>query len=93
MLAVIDAEAMLEIAQRAVGIGIVADRRAPGLQRLQPPVSDTSELEGGFVREVGTSGPISSAITPGSTWGFQAWYRDAEAGASNFTRAVRVTFR
>ncbi len=34
------------------------------------------------------------AVQPGETWNFQAWYRDANPGAtSNFTDAVSVTFQ
>jgi hypothetical protein len=66
---------------------------APGIRRFLPPVHNTDELAGGFLREVGTSGPISGNITAGSTWGFQAWHRDAMAGASNLTDAVQVTFQ
>ena len=65
---------------------------APGIQRFLPPVQNTTELDGGFRRSIGTSGPISDAITRGSTWGFQAWHRDG-AGLSNLTDAVRVTFQ
>ena len=64
----------------------------PGLERYLPPTSSTAELNGGFTRDVGTSGPISSSITPGSTWNFQAWHRDG-MDPSNFTDAVSVTFR
>jgi hypothetical protein len=31
-----------------------------------------------------TSPPASNQITPGSTWYFQAWYRDPAAGGANF---------
>ncbi|MCP3917078.1 MAG: right-handed parallel beta-helix repeat-containing protein [bacterium] len=55
------------------------------------PGNNTAELGGGFGRFIGTSGPVSGAITAGSTWGFQAWYRDG-AGSSNLTDAVRVRF-
>ena len=64
----------------------------PGVLRF-PGVHDTSEADGGFAQEVGTRGPVSGAITPGSTWGFQAWHRDQAAGSSNLTDAARVTFR
>ena len=69
---------------------------APGLQRYLPPVNDTSQFPGGFDRVVGTQGnghPVSAAITPGSTWNFQAWHRDSMAATSNFTDAVSVTFQ
>ena len=65
----------------------------PGLVRYLPPVSNTNEFPGGFSRVVGTAGPQSSNITPGSTWNFQAWHRDSMAGTSNLTDAVSVTFQ
>jgi hypothetical protein len=64
---------------------------APGIRRYLPPVNNTTQLGGGFSRDVGTTGPESGEITPGSTWGFQAWYRDS-GGGSNLTDAVSVTF-
>ena len=66
---------------------------APGLKRYLPPVSNTSEGPGGFTRVVGTNGPVSGFLQPGSTWGFQAWHRDSAAGTSNLTDAVRVAFQ
>ena len=65
---------------------------APGILRYLPPVENTTELQGGFAREVGTSGPISGLITPGSTWSFQAWHRDGTQ-PSNLTDAARVVFQ
>ena len=65
---------------------------APGLVRYLPPVSNTNEEPGGFSRSVGTSGPVSGLIEPGSTWNFQAWHRDQLVGSSNLTDAVSVTF-
>jgi len=65
---------------------------APGLRRYLPPVNMTQELTGGFARTVGTSGPVSSAITAGSTWNFQAWHRDGMS-PSNLTDAISVTFQ
>jgi len=65
---------------------------APGLRRFLPPTSNAVELGGGLVREVGTSGPVSGLITPGSTWSFQAWHRDG-SDPTNFTDAVTVTFQ
>jgi hypothetical protein len=42
----------------------------------------------------GASGPNVPAITPGTTWHFQAWYRQpANPPTSNFTGALAVTFR
>ena len=60
---------------------------------MLPPIANTSELPGGFFRSVGTSGPITGLITAGSTWSFQAWHRDADAGTSNLTDAVSVAFQ
>ncbi|MCP3915508.1 MAG: hypothetical protein GY711_08140 [bacterium] len=65
---------------------------AGNILRIFPPLLDTADLPGGFQLEAGTGGPITGAITAGSTWNFQAWHRDASAGASNFTDAVSVTF-
>ena len=59
---------------------------------MLPPVSNTTEVPGGFARAVGTGGPHTGSITPGSTWNFQAWHRDALAGTSNLTNAVAVAF-
>jgi uncharacterized membrane protein len=38
--------------------------------------------------------PAAGQITPGSTWNFQAWYRDAAAGGAMFNTsdALRATF-
>ena len=61
---------------------------APGIQRFIPPVNNTNQFPGGFDRVVGTQGsghPVSANITPGSTWNFQAWHRDQDAGTSHFT--------
>ena len=66
---------------------------SPGFLRILPPASNTGELDGGFARAVGTSGPVTGAITAGSTWNFQAWYRDERFVTSNFTDAVAVTFQ
>lgn len=60
--------------------------------RLLPPVLNTAINSGGFGLTVDTTGPIGGNITPGSTWGFQAWHRDSAAGISNLTDAVEVTF-
>lgn len=65
---------------------------APGIKRYFP-VESTDEYPGGFTRRIGTHGPISQNITPGSMWNFQAWHRDADAGTSNLTDAVAVSFR
>jgi hypothetical protein len=52
----------------------------------------TSQLGGVFARTVGTTGPVSSSITAGSNWGFQAWHRDG-MDPSNLTSARRVQFQ
>ena len=65
---------------------------APGIKRYLP-VQSTSEHPGGFSRTVGTRGPVSSYVTAGSTWNFQAWHRDAASGTSNLTDAVSVSFQ
>ena len=76
----------------AVGAALVPFlKRAFGLLRYLPPVENTTELAGGFTRSVGTSGPVSGAITAGSTWNFQAWHRDG-TGDSNMTNAVSILF-
>lgn len=59
--------------------------------RYLPPTSNTNEGPGSFSRFVGTTGPVSGNITPGSTWNFQAWHRDG-MNPSNLTDAVAVEF-
>jgi hypothetical protein len=41
-----------------------------------------------------TQAPAAGSVIPGSTWNFQAWYRDPIAGGSNFnlSDAIRVDF-
>ena len=41
-----------------------------------------------------TAGSAAGALISGSTWHFQAWYRDTAAGGSNtnFSTALRITF-
>jgi hypothetical protein len=68
----------------------------PPLVRLGPPVPTTRY--GTMVRRLdleATSGP--TAITAGSTWNFQFWYRDAAfapgvAGTTNLSDGWRVVF-
>jgi hypothetical protein len=38
--------------------------------------------------------PAAGALVPGSTWNFQAWFRDVAAGGSNFnlSNGLRITF-
>ena len=62
---------------------------SPNIRRFVPAQTpDTAG--GGYHRVTGTGGPVSSAIVPGSTWNFQAWYSDLPG--RNFTNAVSVTF-
>ncbi len=63
------------------------------LYRVLPPAS-TAELTGGFSRMIPTIGSdYTPPILVGSTWNFQAWYRDGhKAKTSNMTNAVSVTF-
>ena len=66
----------------------------PGLIRLLPPTANTAEEGGGFTRTIRlTSGPAADFITSGSTWSFQAWYRDRRVGTTNFTDAVGIQFQ
>jgi hypothetical protein len=41
-----------------------------------------------------TTAPASPHLSPGSTWNFQAWFRDAAAGGSNYNLSdgYRITF-
>ncbi|MDP6519847.1 MAG: c-type cytochrome, partial [Planctomycetota bacterium] len=64
------------------------------INRIQPPVA--SGATGAFVSAVDLANPpsASATITPGSTWGFQCWYRDPSAGAPgyNLSNAGTITF-
>ncbi len=62
---------------RCVGAGGI------GLFRIQPPVSTGT---GVMSQGVDYTNPPTSAgqISPGSTWFFQAWYRDPVAGGATF---------
>jgi hypothetical protein len=75
---------------RCVGNG------ALGVFRLGPPSLTSSE--GAALRPVDFTQPPASggggAITAGSTWNFQLWYRDPAAGGAgvNLSDALRATF-
>lgn len=60
-----------------------------GLERILP-VHYTDELLGGFSQKVSSTGSWDP-IHAGSSWNFQAWYRDG-VGLSNLTNAVTVMF-
>ncbi len=52
---------------------------------------------GAFSITVDTNGlpaPLNTAVLPGSTWNFVAWYRDVVLGTttSNFTNGLSITF-
>jgi hypothetical protein len=55
-----------------------------------------ADATGTMVHNLDTSAPPSAAteITVGSTWNFQAWFRDPSAGGSvdNFSDGLQVTF-
>lgn len=38
-------------------------------------------------------GPVFVSVLPGSSWNFQAWFRDGTGLGSNFTDGVEVTFQ
>ena len=67
-----------------------------GIQRLQPPLQ--TDPTGSATRQVDFSAPPAGsgpgAITAGSTWNFQFWYRDPQGGpgGSNLSDGLSVTF-
>ncbi|MCE9592894.1 MAG: hypothetical protein K8S98_01770 [Planctomycetes bacterium] len=66
---------------------------APGLLRLAP--TDVIAPDGTLAHALDfASLPSSAPITAGSTWYFQAWFRDTAAGGSgsNLTDGVQATF-
>lgn len=66
---------------------------APGIFRLLPALQ--TDTLGVARRQLDHAAlPAAGAITGGSTWAFQFWFRDAAAQGtgSNLTDAVRVTF-
>lgn len=64
----------------------------PGLYRL--PTVKTDVYNSGHLQLDFPSLPSAGKITPGSTWYFQFWFRDAAGGGagSNFSDGLRVTF-
>jgi len=65
----------------------------PGLLRIMPPVMANANLQAELELDFGAL-PAAGAITAGSTWFFQYWFRDPNAGgaASNFSDGLRITF-
>jgi hypothetical protein len=63
---------------------VVSEGISGGADHLGPSCSKTY-----------TESSPASVITPGSTWNFQAWFRDTAAGGSAFdlSDAVAVSFR
>jgi hypothetical protein len=53
-------------------------------------MAGTSSMGSGFDVPFNLPTPPNSAISPGTTWHFQLWYRDG--AASNFSDGVSVTF-
>jgi len=64
----------------------------PGLFRL-PPVTANANMQAHLLLDFDTL-PAAGAITPGSTWYFQYWFRDPLGGGagSNFSDGMRITF-
>jgi len=64
-----------------------------GVKRLLPPLN--SGAGGTFQRVLDLTAPPANAgpfaILPGSTWRFQAWFRDP-ATVSNLTDGLAITF-
>ena len=75
---------------RCVGAG------SAGIFRLNPP--QLTDLCGNAARAVGYTGPPTGsgpgALTAGSTWKFQWWYRDPAAGGTGFnlSNGLSLTF-
>ena len=67
-----------------------------GVYRLSPTLlTDESGVASRYVdMTLGAPAAGAGAITPGSTWNFQFWYRDLLAGGSGFnaTDGLQVTF-
>ena len=65
----------------------------PGLFRIAPAVVANASLRAELELDI-PSLPAAGAITPGSTWCFQYWFRDAAAGGagSDFSDGLRITF-
>lgn len=63
----------------------------PGLLRLPSP--GTTDAAGSAHLQVDFAQlPPAGAITPGSTWYFQFWYRDGSTGLFNLSDGLGVTF-
>jgi len=62
-----------------------------------PGTTAAADPRGRWIRPLNLAAPLISAalpVLPGSTWRFQAWYRDATPlPASNFSEAVEIGFR
>lgn len=82
--------------QTPFGNGFLCLGGGSSVMRIFPPVVGGQQAGMGvpidFQAPPYSSGP--GAITPGSTWNFQFWYRDAVAPPSffNLSNALRVTF-
>jgi len=79
--------------QRPFGSGVLC--LGGRLHRLGAPFQNSDTGSGGFALDLSdpafTSPP--GALVAGSTWGFQAWYREpAKHGGFNFTNALSLTF-
>jgi hypothetical protein len=63
------------------------------LRRLLPPPSNSGDTGMGYGEFTRTPDLSTLPIVGGSTWNFQAWFRDDNPGTtSNFTNAAAVTF-
>jgi len=65
----------------------------PALFRLPPVAAVTASGRAEMQLDVNTV-PQAGAITPGATWYFQFWFRDANAGGAgtNLSDGLRITF-
>jgi len=86
------AEVQLPLAEGTLCVG----GGSLGIQRLQPPLqldgAGAASRQLDFTAPPASSGP--GAISLGSTWNFQFWYRDPAGGpvGSNLSDALRVNF-
>jgi hypothetical protein len=62
----------------------------PGIQRMTPQMLGP----GALVHDMAQYPNDFANLTPGSSWNFQFWHRDPQAGGSNFnlSDALHVTF-